>query len=226
MEKGQRIGFISRDYKDFTFYTALLLNNLGKRILIADDSPEQDFSVMLYREDRTFGYMTYRNIDFCFDGVDMDKLPLQEYDYVLHYFGENGEGACRMNCEYVVWNTSMKKQEIAECMKGLLCLQKQNYLILRDLTGGGMDRRYLKQHYREAVLRLQKLYEIPLDYVDKDYQTEMDYNGVLQFRHLSKAYCDVLVDVVKQLTDFKRKEIERAFHFVKEGRIFDSRILE
>ena len=203
-----------------------MLNNLGKRVLIQDESAETAFLPMLSNGSQKIGFLTYRNIDFSLGSLEEVAESDTEYDYVLKYFGDTCIRDSIADCLCIVVNASMQKQEITELLQWIPLLKKRGYLILRDLTGHGMDKRYLNQHHRESLTGFQKIYEVPLDYIDKDYQVEMDYHGVIHFRHLSRAYCKVIVDFVRQLTGHSLKEVERAFRFVKEGKIFDSRILE
>lgn len=204
----------------------MLLNNLGKRILICDESVETEFLPMLSNGNGKVQFLTYRNIDFRLGMQTVVPEEGADYDYVLKYYGNRYVADSIAECPCIIANTSMRRQELMDILQWLPTLKKRCYLVLRDLTGHGLDKRYLNQHYREWMIGFQKVYEVPLDYIDKDYQVELDYNGVIQLRHLSRAYCKVIVDFVRQLTDHSLKEVERAFRMVKEGKIFDSRILE
>ncbi len=200
---------------------ALLLNNLEHRVLINDKSSRQDFMTMFSDYDLKERLLTYRNIDFYFG-----ECRGEDYDFILDYIGD-------LNClkqagayRYIIINSSMGRQEILDNLKQAVCLKKETLLVIRDTTGGGKDRKYLKQHYMKYMSIVSCLYEIPLDYSDKDYQTEMDYAGFVQFRYLSQKYCKTLIKIAGILTGKPEQTVEKALKYAKEGKVFDNRVLE
>lgn len=216
-----KICFVGSNYKDFVFYMALLLNNLEKRVLINDKSLGQDFMAMFSEYDLNERLLTYRNIDIYF-GEYRDG----NYDFILDYIGDLKYLESSGSYSYIVVNSSMGRQEIFDNLKQIACLQKETIFVIRDTTGGGKDRKYLKQNYMKYMTFISCLYEIPLDYMDKDYQTEMDYRGFIRFKYLSQKYCKTLIKIAVMFTGKQEPMVEKALKYAKEGRILDNRILE
>lgn len=200
---------------------ALLLNNLDHRVLINDKSSRKDFMTMFSDYDLKERLLTYRNIDIYFG-----DCRNEHYDFILDYTGDLNCTEQTGSYRYIIVNSSMNRQEILDHLKQAVSLKKETILVLRDTTGGGKDRTYLKQNYMKFMTFVSCLYEIPLDYTDKDYQTEMDYGGFIQFRYLSQKYCKTLIKIAGILTGKPEHMAEKALKYAKEGKIFDNRVLE
>lgn len=222
----RQIGFISREYKDFTYYLALLLNNLEYRVLIWDISPEQDFKAMLSVEMKEQDFVTFRNIDFSFQHYQDDIQNLEQYQYVLKYLGEFCQEQALAECDFFVLNSSMMKHEIDEYFRWIHLFQKNGILVLRDLSDKEVRESFVKNRYGQAITSFDKVYKIPLDYIDKEYQTELDYQGVTKLQHISSRFEKVLEDLAGRMTGREAKDIHKAFQGVKGGKIIGNRVLE
>lgn len=200
---------------------ALLLNNMENRILINDLSTDREFMVFCSEDNQNMELFTYKNID-----IHSGKYIGENYDYIMNYIGDRYSFQDIGNSCLIIINSTMNKQEILNNIKWVSSIQKQTILVIRDTTGEGINKKYLKQNYMKYMTFISCTYEIPLDYMDKDYQTEMDYGGVIRFKYLSQKYCKTLVKIAVILTGKPEKMAETALKQAKGGKIIDNRILE
>ncbi len=200
---------------------ALLLNNMGQRVLINDLSSEHDFMIMFPDYNLSEPFLTYKNIDIYFG-----KYRGERYDFILDYIGDRRDLEQVSSYRFIIVNSSMGRQEILDNIKWVSCVGKEAILVIRDTTGCGKNKKYLKQNHTKYMTYISCIYEIPLDYMDKDYQTEMDYGSFIRFKYLSQKYCKTLIKITVMLTGKQKSIVEKALKYAKEGRMFDNRILE
>ncbi len=194
---------------------------MENRILINDLSRDKEFMVFQSEDNWNTELFTYKNID-----IHFGKCRSENYDYILNYIGDRCSADYMGDSSLIVINSTMNKQEILNNIKWASCIQKQTILVIRDTIGDGVNKKYLKQNYMKYMTFICCTYEIPLDYMDKDYQTEMDYGGFIRFKYLSQKYCKTLIKLAVILTGKSENTAVAALKQAKEGKLLDNRILE
>ena len=99
-------------------------------------------------------------------------------------------------------------------------------LVLRDETASVPDNRFFKESMVEIFQKNCRLFRIPFDFYDKDYQYRLEYGEDKRLKRLSEDYGEVLRQIVLRLSDSKPAEVKRAWKHLKEGRLIDNRLLE
>lgn len=158
-------------------YLALLLNNMGYHVLISDFSMERDFLVM-FSDSIHEEFVRYKNVDITFRSYGGKK-----YHFIFNYLGDERYNDDLKNCRYIIINSSMKRQESFAHIEWICNTLKETILIIRDTIKGQIDKELLYMH---DMTNVKHVFEIPLDYMDKDYQTQIDLGSFLMFKYLSK----------------------------------------
>lgn len=245
----RRILYYGNPYKDFGIYLALVLNNLGYHVMITDKSPGQELRCF-FDEEPCKGMMTYRNVDFYIPPAGDGKHDIREthgdsevqdgsddrkernsvhYDYGLDYINEWREqeniALEKGSYDMVIFNMDGAKMSLRLLEKIGIQGEIRKFLVLRDLPMEFPKLWFLKKYYLNSGL-FESVYGILIDLYDKEYQYRMEYEGIHGCRYLSAGYSDVIVRLTKDISGQDIRRIKKALRCVKEGRIFDNRLLE
>ncbi len=213
-------------------YMALILNNLGYMVLIADRSRRRELADILTCELTQEGLVTYRNLDFYMaaDRREEENFVRQhQYSYVFDYVNEP-EGdviadVTKAGYDGIIINTSCLRSELRVSREIVMRAGVKVLVVIRDMPENIPKLKYIEKYYMNNV-GICSLYAVPPDICDKEYQYKMDYEGIRSYRAMSSGYSCVLSKCICEISGRDDKSVKRALRYLKEGKIFDNRLLE
>lgn len=208
------IGFIGIDKYDIIHYTARVLKNLGKEILLIDASERKALTASIPLTAETI--FDYNGIDFVSSlGAAKKYAVLSNYDYVLIDFGFQKNNPLIHKCNEIWLVSDMQKHNIMHLRSLKLQHTQPRFLILRD-RGYTKILDYLVQLLKPLSIQKNTVFIIKED--ENSYRRMLDcmYNDKILMRKISRDIIEVIKNILAQ--DFTEPEINRALRACKGGK--------
>lgn len=232
-----KIGLAGSYKCDLLLYIACVANATGKKVAIIDATTEKE---MEYTTPRCFDntVVTYNNVDVHLDCNDDDtfkKVNFNQYDIVFIDYGFNVKLAADMSkCDMQILVTNIEKSSImrlsgfvkalAESISnssdsvGQVGIKKDMIKIYRDVIDSKITTKYT-----DSLLNISDKINIAMEYIvylnEQDYKCriETEYNDIFKFNKITKAYKNMIIDIIEGSLGLARKEIIKAFKKAERG---------
>lgn len=122
--------------------------------------------------------------------------------------------------------SNLEKKNIMNLSKYCLKEDIPTTIILKDVCDGILNIDSYLKNYLIFDQNIDNRYEIPLDEVDYEYRICLGYKQFQGFRHLSKDYQKILLEMSSFLLQVEEQSIKKAFLRAKKGGIYEGSILE
>lgn len=211
------LGFVGTTNYDIILYLSRILNRLGKKVLLADYSSENDLEVcipvspQLNPEDDV---ITYNEVDYT--KTDFDSTLLNQYDDVLIYFGFCINEKITL-CSQIVYVTDQQRFHI-EKLRSLPQMEAPRInLLIRDIVDSKINQTYITDRLKKD-LKPEDIFLFYLDDIDIGNKILSQYNSILQFKRLSREFKDYLKKTVKNMyPDISEKELHKSYKLAERG---------
>lgn len=210
------VGFIGIETYDIILYTAKLLQNLKKRVLIIDNS---DLGALTYcipipdelnpKEIK----VSFRNMEFMKHRSVLEFA--KDYDFILIDFGFNLQNKDYMNCSQLFLVTDKQQHHISR-LQYLRLNQPEAFLILKDVTEKE-NAAFLFESFKDYSPALKDYYYLYYDEIDKENMTALQYSYDITLKKLSGQLKYMLFQILSDIFGFGAEEIGQAYKNAKRG---------
>jgi hypothetical protein len=210
------IGLFGMGQTDICIYLASILQNLGYRVCVVDNSYEQAMQYCIPHPGERLDTVTYKKIDYE-RLIPAESWQERDYDYLLVDLGvwppTDALGYCREI--YLVLDSAIAQvYRYRELMKRL---ELPMNVILRDLCPEAVSGKEILELLSRENCFLVDTYMLPLREEDQINRIGMQYQGYHRFTHLSPAFEKLLVGMCRELCDCEDARIWRSFRAARKG---------
>jgi len=242
-----QIGFAGSYKCDLLLYLARTVLAAGKRVAIVDAAEEDiwSYSVPTYLDNKV---VTYGDVDIylgCKTAETYEAIEFNNYDIVFVDFGFNKNMSYYMGlCDKIILVTNLEKNNVLklrEYIKAFTNFEVFNGKGSADNSADGekvevktkkdaikiyldVVKSKINSQYTDTLLDIDEKLNIVMEYIvefdeiNYKHRIESQYNDLIRFNKLSKAYKYLLVDLIENSTDLDRKSIEKALKKAERGK--------
>lgn len=214
--KANIVGFIGIETYDIILYTAKLLYNLKKKVLIIDHSEAEALTYCIPIPDSLNPKLT--KVNFCNIEFIKDRSPLEfaeEYDFILIDFGFSLRNKEFIHCTRLFFVTDKQQHNISR-LQSLKINQSETYLIIKDVIQKE-NAAFLFENLREYSLNLKDYFYLYYDDIDKENMTSLQYNYDIKLKKLSGQFKSMLYQILSDIFGFDITEVSQAYKNAKRG---------
>lgn len=209
---------------DMAVYLGQILNNLNRRVLIADLTGRQGLP-FLFSGAEQFP-ITYRKVDYIGSEFHMYAEDNQQYDVILVCLNGNIRQLTGNRLSKLYYISDSDYTNLRQMLLEIRNARLVTGLIFRDMTDNGITASYLLKcvcmdDYLGRICAEGRVYEIPDDLVDREYRIAMQYGEFVDFRHLSSGYLRVLEKLALDITGCGQNLVKKAVKYAKEGKYIE-----
>ena len=216
MSEKKIIGLFGVGQTDICIYVASILQNMGYRVCVVDNSYEQAMRYCIPHPAEKLLTITYKNIDYE-RLVPAASWQEKDYDYLIVDLGvwppEDALRACKeiflvMDCAVV------QLFRYRELMKRTALPMN---VILRDVCTEVVSAKRVFSILQEENCFVVDSYVLPLNEEDVACRFYMQYQGYRSFAHLSVPFEKMLVNICRELSECEDAVIWRSFKRARKG---------
>lgn len=214
--------FIGTPCYDILIYLSILLKNLNKKVLVIDDSVDQEVMNCIEKPLDLEGMIHYNQVDYLGGGMYSSEL-LKEYDIVLQLlsYSEIPEPKEEVQEAIIVTDTKRKNMEGAKnVIMGSGCSKQ---LIIRDILDKKLGRDYFAKAYLgkengDSGVSKKDIYEVGFDEMDYCYRIRLEHEVFRRFYSLSADLKEILFQLASELGQMPMKRVKEAYRTSKRRR--------
>jgi hypothetical protein len=214
--KANIVGFIGIETYDIILYTAKLLYNLKKKVLVIDQSESEALTFCIPIPDTMNAKLTkinFSNIEFIKDRSALEFVC--EYDYILIDFGFSLHNKEVIHCSQLFFVTDKQQHNIFK-LQSLKINQCETHLIIKDVIQKE-NAAYLFDNLKEYSLNLKDYFYLYYDDIDKENMTSLQYSYDIKLKKLSGQFRYMLFEILSEIFGFDISEIGQAYKHAKRG---------
>lgn len=217
MHEKKIIGLLGVRKYDFCIYLAGVLNNLGLRVLVIDNSTEQEIRYCIPNPDGSISPVTYKNIDYKFGTLPVEE-EYEKYDFVLIDMGDslNPENICL--CEELILVTDAYRRNIEKYKEALHSVCCPATVIIRNVCRYKATGRQLYGMLAEESCRVVGRHFVHQDSEDEEYAVMAQYEPYGDFMNISWEFQKALAGTAAGITGKGIGEIMKALKSARKGR--------
>lgn len=216
MSEKKIIGLFGVGQTDICIYVASILQNMGCRVCVVDNSYEQAMHYCIPHPAEKLLTITYKKIDYE-RLVPADCWQEKDYDYLIVDLG--------------VWPSEEALQACGEIFLVMDCAVAQIYryrelmkrtalpmnVILRDVCPEAVSARRIFSILQEENCFVVDSYVLPLSEEDIAGRFSMQHQGYHSFTHLSVPFEKMLVKICRGLAECEESLLWRGFKQARKG---------
>lgn len=213
--KANVAGFLGIEAYDLILYLSRLLLNLGKKVLVIDNSESGALTCCIPVPDSLNpknARISYRKLDFIKDRSALEFL--RDYDYILIDFGFKTNHKDLENCSLVYLVTDRQQHNILRLQN--LKVYREAYLIVKDIIKNEFAV-YLLDNLKDNKIEVKKYYCLYRDETDKENMVTLQYDNDIKFRSQSGQLKYILNQLIIETLHFDRREVSQAYKKAKRG---------
>lgn len=223
MANSKIYGFFGAPSCDMIIYLAGILNNLGKRVIIVDESETHKVMSCFIRNDEKTNFYQHKDIDYTSDN-NLSINNIQGYDYIFLYKEAYSKDSFNCNEYFVI--TDYKIDNLKQANEIVNKLEGKVNFILRDYCNEKLNIQYVLKEFIHFEESLQSINVIELDYYDYSYRILMEHEAYQGFFHISRDLKKCLKEIISRMTNSSEKIISKAYHRAERGKSIGSSFLE
>lgn len=209
-----KVGFLGFDSTDIVVYLARILLACEKKVAVVDSTKRSVLLQMTQLPSAMEKGGYYHDVLFIPESMSEGELRSEEYDYVLHYFGDDMENPKTKDCDEVFLVTDMVPCN-AEFLKSA-SLQEgvQKRFLVRNAISTKFADRYLAE-LTCLEIEKQNIYNIAYD--EEDYRSKCylctETRKNIKIKNLSVGMKEFLRDVVANwMPDVSLKQLTKMMY--------------
>ena len=216
MSEKKIIGLFGVGQTDICIYVASILQNMGYRVCVVDNSYEQAMRYCIPHPAEKLLTITYKNIDYE-RLVPAASWQEKDYDYLIVDLGvwppEDALRACKEI--FLVMDCAVAQLfRYRELMKRTALPMN---VILRDVCTEVVSAKRVFSILQEENCFVVDSYVLPLNEEDVACRFYMQYQGYRSFAHLSVPFEKMLVNICRELSECEDAVIWRSFKRARKG---------
>ena len=216
MSEKKIIGLFGVGQTDICIYVASILQNMGYRVCVVDNSYEQAMHYCIPHPAEKLLTITYKKIDYE-RLIPADSWQEKDYDYLIVDLGVwPSEEALRACTEiFLVMDCAVAQiYRYRELMKRAALPMS---VILRDVCAEAVSARRVFGMLQEENCFVVDSYVLPLSEEDIACRFYMQYQGYQSFSHLSVPFEKMLVKICRELCGCEDSIDSRSFKQARKG---------
>lgn len=212
------IGFLGSYTADICLYTALAIQNTGKRVCVIDNSDESALYGCIPTPDKCLEMITYHNVDFIRREPFANWQDLQ-YQYVVVQLGALPLDICIDICSERIMVVDCERINLDYYSQWMRKKQIPMLVLLRGICPDGLPVRQIKERFEAENCFVEKWLTLPLAETDEAYRIRMQYEPIKKFNRLSVGMETVLIQLLRRLNAGNYAQILCAIRAVKNGKV-------
>lgn len=216
MSEKKIIGLFGAGQTDICIYVASILQNMGRRVCVVDNSYEQAMHYCIPHPEENLLTITYKNIDYE-RLVPTERWQEKDCDDLIVDLGvwppEEALRACQEI--YLVMDCAIAQIfRYRELMKQIALPMN---VILRDVCPEAVSARRILGMLQEENCFVVEAHVLPLSEEDISCRLAMQYQGYRSFAHLSIPFEKMLVSICRELSACEASAVWRSFRRARKG---------
>ena len=216
MSEKKIIGLFGVCQTDICIYIASVLQNMGLRVCVVDNSYEQEMCHCIPGPSEELSTITYKNIDYEWL-TPPECWQEKACDYLLADLGVWPSAEALRVCQeiYLVFDSVISQlSRYRELMKRVALPMS---VIVRDVCPEAVSARRVLAMLQEGNCFVVDSYVLPLSEEDVSCRLAMQYQGYHSFGRLSLAFEKMLVSVCRAICPCESSVIWRSFKRARKG---------
>lgn len=209
------LGFYGVEAYDLMYYLALTAVRLGNRVAMVDVSEDRSlaFTVPNFEDFQQMPVISYRGIDVAVT-QEVSQF-VEEYDYVLVYFGFNRKSAVISECTELYLVTDMQLHNLWRMRDLPVAEQTYVFAVIREKYDGKAGIAFLNEFVHGYEIAESDVIYVSDDSNDLRSKLLCQYNSRFSFKQTSESMRNFVVRVLS--VDFDSKAIASAFRIASRG---------
>ncbi len=209
---------------DMAVYLGQILNNLNRKILIADLTNRQALKHLFSQVDQF--PVTYHRIDYVSSEFNMYAKENESYDIIFVCLTGDIRQLTGNRLSQLYYISDSDYFNVERMMQEIRTAKIITGIVFRDLTENGIGASYLLKYvcmddYLTKLHREGRVYEIYDDLVDREYRIAMQYGAFSEFKKLSFGFLRVLECLAMEISGCEKHQVHKALKFAKEGKFIE-----
>lgn len=216
MSEKKIVGLFGVGQTDICIYVASILQNMGYRVCVVDNSYEQAMHYCIPHPAEKLLTITYKNVDYE-RLIPTDSWQEKDYDYLLVDLGVCPSQEALRACGelFLVMDCAVAQVfRYRELMKRAALPMS---VILRDVCAEAVSARRVLALLQEENCFVVDSYVLPLNEEDVACRLDMQYRGYQSFAHLSAPFEKMLVKICRVLAECEESLLWRSFKRARKG---------
>lgn len=216
MSEKKIIGLFGIGQTDICIYVASILQNMGHRVCVVDNSYEQAMHYCIPHPSEKLLTITYKNIDYE-RLIPVDRWQEKDYDYLLVDLGVWPAEEALHACSEIFLVMDCAIAQIVRYRELMKRIGLPMNVILRDVCPEAVSARRIFTMLQEENCFVIDSYVLPLCEEDVAGRFCMQYQGYRSFSHLSMPFEKMLVKICRTLAECETSVIWRSFKRARRG---------
>jgi len=217
LQEKKIIGIFGVRKHDFCIYLAGILNNLGSRVLVIDNSPEEEIRCCVPGSEGHISTVTYKNVDYEFGSFPKGEA-YEKYQYILTDMGSGLKSEDMGIYDEIILVTDAYRRNIERYREALKLAACPVTVIIRNVCQYKATGRQLFGLLIEEPYRIVDRYYIQQDPEDEEYAVLAQYEPYREFGRISAGFKKALAGTAAGITGLGMNEIMRALKSAGKGR--------
>ena len=216
MSEKKIIGLFGAGQTDICIYLASILQNMGYRVCVVDNSYEQAMHYCIPHPAEKLLTITYKNIDYE-RLVPTDCWQEKDYDYLIVDLGVWPSEEALRACKEIFLVMDCAVAQIFRYRELMKRTALPMNVILRDVYTEAVSARRVFSILQEENCFVVDSYVLPFHEEDVACRFYMQYQGYQSFAHLSVPFEKMLVKICREISECEDALIWRSFKRARKG---------
>lgn len=206
--------FIGTPCYDILIYLSMLLKNMGKKVLVVDNSKDQEVMNCIQKPLDLEGLIHYNQVDYIGEEISNNEITY-EYDIILRLLAYSEIPDLDEELQKLIVVTDTKRKSLEGAMQVLINNNFSKQLIIRDVCDGRFGKHYFSKvcmnEQAEYAISKRNIYEVDFDELDYYYRIMLEHKVFRRFYSLSRSYKDLLFDLASEISQMPIKSVKKAY---------------
>lgn len=217
-KKAKVLGFYGIEIYDIIIYSSLLISNMGKKVLVIDNSDNKALShcIVLPKnmEDKDT-IIEYRGLDYSLDNNFLKYI--NDYDYIFVDYGFNSNSNDFYYVDEIIYVADMQYHNIKRILDTSNSNKSNKYhLIIRDLCKKESVN-YIIELFFDNLIDISSYVLLEDDYADKRKRSSLQFSKRPNYRVLSYNIQSAIENILIRILSINRDEFNNIYKKMKRG---------
>lgn len=217
-KKANVIGFYGIDIYDIILYSASLIANMGKSILLIDNSEHKALTYCIKSPNQINlkeNIVHDRGIDFTVDNSFIKYI--NEYEYIFIDYGFTTFSKEIYHSDKIIYITDIQLHNIDRIIKlDKLIMEDKTHLVIRDMFKKE-NFKYIIELFMDNGLVIDDYSTLNDDYVEKKMRASIQFGKRLQYKSLSYMTQSLLEKILTDILDINKDQYITTYRRMKRG---------
>ncbi|HHT97954.1 MAG TPA: hypothetical protein GXZ90_08695 [Clostridiales bacterium] len=217
-KKAKVIGFYGIDIYDIILYSASLIANMGKSILLIDNSEHKALSYCIKTPSQVNlkeNIIHDRGIDFIIENSYLKFI--YEYEYIFVDYGFTTFSQEIYHSDKIIYITDVQLHNIDRIIKfDKLTMEDNTYLVIRDVFKKD-NFKYIIELFIDNGLVIDGYSTLNDGYLEKRMRASIQFGKRLQYKSLSYMIQSLVEKILTDILDISKEQYSVAYRRMKRG---------